>query len=136
MLTSISEEMKKNDMGTGDPFKNIMSIAESVAGKMKPSIEKNGIDISQLISSTQVFANQCTDKNGKPMFDVKMNPFALLSKMAGGNPEISEEQCLDQCNEMLQKMGIDPNMLNNQFGGQMPAQRQPKKKGGKRKKRN
>ena len=115
MLTNISDEMKNNEMGKGDPIKNILNIAESVASKMKPKIENDNIDMSQLINSTQIFANQCKDSNGKPMFDGKMNPFALLGQIANSmnqnpnsnpNPTQSNEEQAKQCNDMLKSMGM------------------------------
>ena len=106
MLSSVSEEMKNNDLGKGDPFENIQRIAEVVAEKMRPSVEKNGIDIGELVNTTQMFASQCKDKNGNPIFGNGMNPFSLLEKLTGSNGPASDDQCMKQCNEMLQKMGI------------------------------
>lgn len=115
MLSSIKEEMNKGDIANGNPLKTIMSIAETVAGKMRPSIENNNIDVNQLLNTTQAFANQCKDKDGKPMFDGKMNPFMLLNQLAGmqggnpganGNQSMTEEQYMNQCNAMLQQMGM------------------------------
>ncbi|QKF93978.1 hypothetical protein QKU48_gp0520 [Fadolivirus algeromassiliense] len=109
MLTNISDEMKNNDMSNGDPLKNILNIAEKVASNMKPKIEQGDIDMSQLLQSTQAFASQCTDKNGKPMFDGKMNPFALLGQFANMNnmSNMNEEQCMQQCNTMLNNLGVN-----------------------------
>lgn len=156
MLTNISDEMKNNEMGEGNPLKKILSIAESVAGKMKPQIEKDNIDVSQLINSTQIFASQCKDKNGKPMFGDKMNPFALLGQFAGnmggqGDGTVNEEAYAKQCNDMLKKMGMGNIDVNNMDMSAMLAQLQNQKpnvqkksnksnkggnKSGKRKKKN
>jgi len=131
MLTNISDEMKNSEMGEGDPLKKILSIAESVAGKMKPQIEKDNIDVSQLINSTQIFASQCKDKNGKPMFGDKMNPFALLGQFAGGAGQgdgtINEEAYAKQCNDMLKTMGINNVDVNNMDMAAMLAQLQGQK---------
>lgn len=126
MLTNISEEMKNNDMSKGDPLKNILSIAEKVAGTMKPKIEQGNIDISQLLQSTQAFASQCTDKNGKPMFDGKMNPFALLGQFTGMNnmQNMNEEQCMQQCNNMISNLGVNAGNMNNLNMQDMMAQLQ------------
>lgn len=149
MLTDISEEMKSTELGKGDPFKNLMNIAETVAGKMKPTIEKDNIDISQLINSTQVFANQCKDKDGKPIFDGKMNPFSLLSQFVGNSAQgdLNQEQCMAQCNAMLNNMGMNGTNLESMMSQMMGTQtiRPPNnqmhrnnnaKRGGKRKKKN
>lgn len=83
MLTNITNEFKCNDMGQGDPLKNIINVAESVAEKMKPVLEDNSFDISQLINSTQIFSNQCKDKNGKSIFGDNFNVFTLLTQLTG-----------------------------------------------------
>ena len=135
MLTDISDEMKNTDMTKGDSFANLMGIAESVAGKMKPTIDRDNIDISQLISSTQVFANQCKDANGKPLFEGKMNPFSLLSQFSNPNGGINEEECMAQCTSMLNSMGVSGNMLQMMAGrGGPPPKKNNSKRG--RKKRN
>jgi hypothetical protein len=142
MLTNISTEMKKNELSQGDPFKNLLNVAEIVASKMKPKIEENNIDVAQLINSTQLFASQCKDNTGKPIFNDKMNPFTLLNQLtSGGQGTLNEEQCAQQCNNMLKNMGlnnIDVNNLNlNKMMSQLGKQKPPQnKKGGKRKKKN
>lgn len=131
MLTNISEEMKNNDMGKGDPLKNILNIAESVASKMKPQIENNNIDMTQLLNSTQMFANQCKDKNGKSLFEGGMNPFALLGQFANINPQNTNQSNStnastneEQCTNMLQNLGLDGVDLTNMSMEDMMAQLQ------------
>jgi hypothetical protein len=114
MLSNISEELQKGDLSNGNPIKNILNVAESVACKMKPKINPN--DLSQLLNSTQTFANQCKDKKGNPIFsDKKMNPFSLLGQFANnmGQGNMSEEQCAQQCNDLLKKMGMKNINLDN-----------------------
>lgn len=114
MLTDISIEMQTSNLNTGDPFKNIMGVAESVAGKMKPKIQSGELDLSRLVNSTQLFATQCKDKDGNPMFGEGNNPFAMLSQLAssltGGannaNHQMTEKQMKDQCNKMLKSMNM------------------------------
>lgn len=117
MLTDISSEMQSSDLSGGDPFKNIMGVAESVAGKLKPKIQSGELDLSSLVASTQLFATQCKDKDGNPMFNEGSNPFAMLSQLAsglmgngsssnGGN-NLQEKQMMDQCNEMLKSMNMN-----------------------------
>ena len=119
MLMSVSEELKNNDLGKGaNPIATIKNIAETVASKMRPNIEKNNIDISQLINATQAFGNNLKDKNGNPMFgNGNVNPFALLSQLAGNMnsgtvTEQQQQQYMNQCNEMMQTMGLDPNLIS------------------------
>lgn len=118
MLSDISEELKKSEMSKGDPLKNIFNVAETVASRMKPKMNQE--NLSQLINSTQIFADQCKDKNGNSMFGDKMNPFALLGQFANNlNQEnVSEEQCNKQCNDLLKNLGlnnVDFNQLTSQL---------------------
>lgn len=126
MLSNISDELKNSEMGSGDPFKKILSVAESVAGKMRPTIDKDNIDVSQLINSTQVFANQCKDKDGNPMFKGNMNPFAMLGQFANNinNNGLTDNQCLEQCNDMLKNLGLNNIDLNNANLGEITKQMQ------------
>lgn len=138
MLSNISDELKKNEMGKGDPFKNILNIAEVVAGKMKPKIINDKIDVSQLINSTQSFANQCKDKDGNPMFSENMNPFNLLNRLAGNfnNENVSEEKYMKECNDMLKNMGMGNLDIQEISNNLQKSNHNNNKKSGKRKKKN
>lgn len=85
MLNNITEELKNDEMNEGDPFKNIVKIAESVADKMKPQMESSNIDMSQLLNSTQSLASQCEDENGNNLFAGGVNPFNLVNQMMNMN---------------------------------------------------
>lgn len=141
MLMSVSEELKNNNGLTNgaNPITTIKNIAETVASKMRPNIEKNNIDVTQLLNATQAFGNNLKDKNGNPMFGSgNVNPFALLTQIAGGMnsgtiTEQQQQQYMNQCNDMLQNMGIDPNLMAQL---QQPQQRNNRNmRGGKKKKR-
>jgi hypothetical protein len=84
MLTNIQAELKKEDISSGNPLDNIVKIAESVASKMQPQMDEDGIDMSKLWQSTQNLANQCSDDNGNNIFGNGMNPFDLINQMMGG----------------------------------------------------
>lgn len=144
MLMSVSEELKNNNLANGsNPIATIKNIAETVASKMRPNIEKNNIDISQLISATQAFGNNLKDKNGNPVFgNGNVNPFALLSQLTGNMnsgtvTEQQQQQYMSQCNDMLQNMGLDPNLLSQlqQPQGRNQRRNNINGRGGKRKKR-
>ncbi len=160
MLTNIKDELQKEDMSSGNPLDSIVKIAESVASKIKPKIEEDGIDMTQLWNSTQTLANQCKDQNGNDLFGGNMNPFELVNQMMGGldnqnpqgmQPNMTQEEYLNNCNEMLQSMGMR-NIDFNNLPSQPPPQITPemfqmlnqmvprsanigKKKGGKKKKK-
>lgn len=114
MLTSITDELKNDNISNGNPIDNIVKIAESVASKMKPKIDDNNVDMSQLWSSTQNLATQCKDDNGQNLFDNNaVNPFDLINQMVNNLPNqnqqnMTEEEYLNSCNEMLKNMGINP----------------------------
>ena len=65
MLDDITKELQSNNLSDGDPFQNIMKVAEKVAEKIKPKVEKDNIDLTQFMN---------TDQN---------NPMNLLTKMMG-----------------------------------------------------
>lgn len=108
MLTGISDEMKTREMGKGDGLKNIVSVAKKVAGQMQPQIQRDNIDVEKLIDSTKIFADQCKNKDGTPMFNGKVNPFEMLGKLAksANTGNMTEAQCQNDCNEMLRSMGM------------------------------
>ena len=111
MLTNISQEMSSNKMKNDDPIGNIMNIAKSVAEKIRPQVEENKIDMSQLLGSTKGLATQCRDKNGNPMFTENNNPFMMLEQLTsnmkanGSHPRGQFNE--NQLNEMLRNMGLN-----------------------------
>lgn len=107
MLTNISQEMSSTKMKNGDPLGNIMNIAKSVAEKIRPQVEENQIDMSQLLASTKGFATQCRDKNGKPMFTENNNPFMMLEQLTSNMRENNGQLTENQYNEMLRNMGMN-----------------------------
>jgi hypothetical protein len=143
MLTNIRDELKNDDISSGNPVDNILKIAESVANKMKPQMENSQVDMSQLFNSTKNLADNCKDKNGNSLFAGGANPFELMTKMMGSmspgmmppgmmppgmmpttntdknKPPISQDEYLKYCQDNL---GLD---LSNLNGG---------KRGGKKKK--
>jgi hypothetical protein len=144
MLTSISDELKKSNLKSDNPISNIVKIAETVAGKMKPKMEEQNIDITQLFNSTQSLAQQCKDDKGNPLFNEQMNPFSLLNQLTAGNlfnKNGTQEEYMQQCNTMLQNMGlknIDLGNINNlqqQLQGGMNNKNNKNNGSGKRKKK-
>lgn len=123
MLTNITEELKKDTIGKGNPLDNIIRIAETVASKIKPKIHNENIDMSKLWSTTQNLAQNCKDENGNKLFQGGTNPLDLINKMMGatmgatmgGNTSqpMKEEDYLKNCNKMLKDMGIDNLDLSN-----------------------
>jgi hypothetical protein len=65
MLDDITKELQTNNLSDGDPFQNIMKVAEKVAEKIKPKVEKDNIDLSTFMNSGD------------------SNPMNLLNKMMG-----------------------------------------------------
>jgi len=139
MLCNISDELKNDTMSSGNPLDNIVKIAESVAGKMRPKIDKNNIDVGALWNSTQNLAEKCKDENGNNLFANGMNPFDMMNKMINskmGNPK-SAENPSDQLQEIFNSLPIPPGMTQQQYMAHcarmlnMPPQN---KSGGKRKK--
>jgi hypothetical protein len=141
MLCNISDELKNDTMSSGNPLDNIVKIAESVAGKMRPKIDKNNIDVGALWNSTQNLAEKCKDENGNNLFANGMNPFDMMNKMInskmGGQKFGETPNPTDQLQEVFNSLPIPPGMTQQQYMAQcarmlnMPPQN---KTGGKRKK--
>jgi hypothetical protein len=75
MLDDITKELQNNNLTDGDPFQNIMKVAEKVAERIKPKVEENNIDLTQFMSSNE------------------NNPMNLLTKMMGDmNNEINKTE--------------------------------------------
>ncbi|CAH6421750.1 Hypothetical protein KVN_LOCUS436 [uncultured virus] len=133
MLTNISEELKKDDISKGNPIDSIIKIAETVADKMKPSIQ-SGMDISKLWSSTQNLANECKNEKGESINIGGLNPFDLLNKLVNVENN-SQEQCFANCNNILKEMGVNNidlskfnlGNLSNSFGQNLPRKKKHKK---------
>ena len=51
MLDDITKELQSNNLSDGDPFQNIMKVAEKVAEKIKPKVEKDNIDLTHVFLS-------------------------------------------------------------------------------------
>lgn len=133
MLTNIKDELGKDDISEGNPLDNIVKIAESVAAKMKPKMENGSIDMSKLWSSTQNLTSQFKDQNGQELFGKNgFNPLDVIGKMMGnqnssnplnplnpqgpssqsppgppGPPNMTQEEYMNKCNEMLKNMGMN-----------------------------
>ena len=112
VLGNISEELKKEDISKGDAIKNIFKIAENVANKVRPSLDKQNIDMGAVFNSTKNIANQCKDENGQAIFPENMDPFTTVENIMKGNLQNmdlnkSQEEYLKQCNNMLKNMGLN-----------------------------
>jgi hypothetical protein len=123
MLNDITDELKNENVAKGDALDNIVKIAESVAQKMMPKIDKNQIDMKKVWNSTKNLADNYKDKDGKPMFAGNSNPLAMLtgfmdSQMKMGKSKqdkvskAKNDDAMQQCQDMLAKMGINDMDLN------------------------
>jgi len=108
MLNNITSELKKEDISNGNPIKNIMKIAETVATNLKPQINEKNIDMSKLWNSTENIAKNYKDNKGENPFG-NNNPLQMLGKMMNmiNNPNLNENDCLDECNDMLKQLGMN-----------------------------
>lgn len=123
MLTSIQDELKNNDLSEGNPFDNIMKVAESVATKIKPQMKDE--DAQKIFASTQNLANKYQIDGDNA------NPFDMMNQLlgqSGNNPQ----QLMQNCNSMLQQMGIDPSAIQNPNSNQRKT---PKNKNKNRRRR-
>ena len=141
MLTDITDELKREDISSGQPINNLVKIAETVAHKMMPKIDPKKVDMKKVWDSTRNIATKCHDKDGKPIFDGPNNPLSLVtglmekqmmmqgrrsgaknkgrgkggadSDAGAGDPALSEEEYIKECQDMLKQMGM-PHMAPDQ----------------------
>ena len=140
MLHNINDELKNDSIGTENPLDNIVKIAESVASKMKPKMENDGVDISQLWNSTQNLAERCKDANGNTMFPNGMNPFDMVNKMLSGKmgpngPRPNDIQDMLNNIPLPSDMPIPPGMTKEQYLAQYSRMMMNQRIGGKKPKK-
>ncbi len=120
ILSDITSHLKMEDISDGDPIQNIIKIAESVAQKTLPKIDKNKVDMKKIWESTQNLATSYKDKDGKPILAGGNNPLSLLTgfmqsqmnNMNSGNGGPSADQ-MKMAESMLSGlMGGDKNNKN------------------------
>jgi len=130
MMSSIEEELLNDGIKDGDPMKKMHKIAQNISQKMGPKVGKNGISFQDLLSSTEAISKNYKDQHGQSMFDEKMDPFKMMRQFMESG---SEQQCINQCNSMLQQMGLghmDVSKMMPQFQqSQHNGRRQPPSQG-------
>jgi hypothetical protein len=110
ILNDITDQLKNGDMSSGNPLEHIMGIAEKVAKNTMPKIDKNKIDMSKILESTNNIANNYRDKDGKPVLSGAANPFSMLSGLlqsqmggqGGGNNPNQMKMMQDMMMKMMQ----------------------------------
>jgi len=107
ILSDITEHLKSEDIGSGDPIQNIINIAEKVAQKAIPKIDKNKIDMKKMFESTQNLANNCKDNDGKTMFRGGNNPLSMLTALMGnmgGGAQMNEQDQMKMAQDMMKNL--------------------------------
>lgn len=125
IITNISEELSNNINNNNDtkPISNIFNIAKNVAGKMKSKVNQQDVNMQDIINTSQNLVEQCKDDSGAPIFKNNVNPFSMLSQLS--NKNMTQKEYMDQCNNMLQQMGMDNPDINKLME---QAQKQTRKK--------
>jgi len=117
MLVGIKDELKNTDKTKkGNPLKNMMKVAETVANNMKPKIESSDVDMSQFMESAQNLASSVSGPDGKGIFPAGFNPFDMMrgimkndpNLQQGGadGPPMTEDQFMQNYQQMLGSMGM------------------------------
>ena len=121
LLTNITDELKSDKNKEGDPIKNIMGIANTIAEKMGPKIKNQNMDITKLMGTTKNIAAKCKDADGNNVFG-KNDPFMMMSKMFENQMKMhdamknknnddnninEQDECLNDCQKIFADMGID-----------------------------
>jgi hypothetical protein len=119
ILNDITDHLKSEDIGSGDPIQNIINIAEKVAKKAIPKIDKNKVDMNKIFESTKNLANTYTDANGNPVLSGNgANPLSMLTSlmnsqmknMNGGNGnQMSEKDQMKLAQDMMKNLAKQMN---------------------------
>ena len=110
ILNDITDHLKSEDIAAGDPIQNIINIAEKVAKKAIPKIDKNKVDMNKIFESTKNLANSYTDQNGNPLLSGGNNPLAMLTSMMNGQmknmqgKKMSEKEQMQMAQDMMKNL--------------------------------
>jgi hypothetical protein len=108
MLSSISKELKNNDMKSGNLFENLSNIANVVADKMQTKINSGDVNVADLWASTKTLASKC--KTGS---NDSVNPVEFLSGMMEKQYGISMGQDVKNDNENVVANNMTNDMPND-----------------------
>lgn len=128
MLTDITEQLNNKDIKGGSPINNLFKIAECVAQKIAPVVERNGIDMTKVYDQTKNMASKCCDEKGNPMFSGPNNPISMITNMmeaqmskiqqqennGSKKKPMTEEEYAKECQNMLGQLGL-PNIPIDQL---------------------
>jgi len=89
MLSEIKKEFKNTDIKNGNPVKNLMKVANSVATKMQNDV--NPEQMQELMRNTQNITRNITDDNGNQIFNGNMNPMSMMTNLLRGNSNLQEQ---------------------------------------------
>lgn len=92
MLDDVTDQLAKEDLSKGNPLQNIMKVAESIAGKLKPKMEKHGVTAGELFMSAKSLATSAGNAKGPSMMEsldpkqLEENMKKMQESMQGGGP--------------------------------------------------
>jgi hypothetical protein len=113
MMAGMEDELKSID--PDKPFESLNSIAQTVAHKILPKIDKNKIDLEKVMEKTMQMTDNLKDKDGNPMFAPGSNPLQMMTNLMmsakdgsktskkGGMPQ---KDYMKECEKMMKDMGI------------------------------
>lgn len=92
LLGDISGELKSRDFSQGNPIDSILSIAESVANKMKPKVDSGEIDIKDILQSATGLTGTLNAGGD--------NPLGALGQMMANMGNMTPQQMQHQMQQM------------------------------------
>ncbi len=119
VMEEFKNEINENKLNGETGVASLMNVAQNVAKKIVPDVQKNNIDMNDLWKQAMNLKNECKTADGKKIFD-ENSPLTTVTnmierKMKNGNVinTGTDEQDLNDCKNMFKQMGIDmPNNLN------------------------
>lgn len=91
ILHNIGAELKNVDMSKGNIFNNITKVAENVAQKVMPELNKDHTKVEKLLASTQSIANGLATETGIDS-NMMQGVFNSMQQMVPTSPEVHEQK--------------------------------------------
>lgn len=111
ILSDITDHLKSEDIGSGDPIQNIINIAEKVAQKAMPRIDTNKVDMKKIFESTQKLADTYKDEKGNPILGGANNPLSMLTSMMQGQMQgkMNDKDQMKMAQDMMKNLSKQMN---------------------------
>jgi DNA-binding protein len=109
MLHDITDELKKDTIGKGNPLNNIVKIAETVAKRVAPKIDPKKINIDTVNKLTKNMSNLGGQFGGGDMFGFIQKTMSKLNStnLEGKTPDEIKTEQMKMSMDLFKEMGVN-----------------------------